>query len=80
MAPKNKGGDSKGGKGKGKGKEAESSDGGKGKGLKAANSINVRHILVRREYTRFTPVNPLARRRDIYPRQEPIYIFRHAEG
>ncbi|EEQ27999.1 Peptidyl-prolyl cis-trans isomerase pin4 [Microsporum canis] len=45
MAPKNKGGDSKGGKGKGKGKEAESSDGGKGKGLKAATSINVRHIL-----------------------------------
>ncbi|EFE38125.1 hypothetical protein TRV_07205 [Trichophyton verrucosum HKI 0517] len=47
MAPKNKGGDSKsaGGKGKGKGKESESSDSGKGKGLKAANSINVRHIL-----------------------------------
>ncbi|EGD84158.2 peptidyl-prolyl cis-trans isomerase pin4 [Trichophyton rubrum CBS 118892] len=47
MAPKNKGGDSKGagGKGKGKGKESESSDIGKGKGLKAANSINVRHIL-----------------------------------
>lgn len=59
MAPKNKGGDSKGagGKGKGKGKESESSDIGKGKGLKAANSINVRHILVRREYIRFTQVD-----------------------
>lgn len=61
MAPKNKGGDSKGagGKGKGKGKESESSDSGKGKGLKAANSINVRHILVRREYIRFTQVSTL---------------------
>lgn len=65
MAPKNKGGDSKSasGKGKGKGKESESSDSGKGKGLKAANSINVRHILVRREYIQFTQVNaPVAGR------------------
>jgi hypothetical protein len=40
MAPKNKGGDKK-----GKGKDADGGD--KGKGLKPANSINVRHILVR---------------------------------
>jgi hypothetical protein len=50
MAPKNnaKGGDKK-GAAKGKGKDAEDAGGkGKGKGgLKAASSINVRHILVR---------------------------------
>lgn len=46
MAPKGKDGgkSASGGKGKGKGKEEESSSGG-GK-LKAAQSINVRHILV----------------------------------
>lgn len=43
MAPKNKGGDKK-----GKGKDADGGD--KGKGLKPANSINVRHILVRTLY------------------------------
>lgn len=51
MAPKNnaKGGDKK-GPAKGKGKDAGEDAGGKGKGkggLKAASSINVRHILVR---------------------------------
>lgn len=54
MAPKNnaKGSDKKAG-GKGKGKDGSADDGGKGKGgggkgggLKAATSINVRHILV----------------------------------
>lgn len=50
MAPKNnaKGGDKK-GAAKGKGKDAGEDAGGKGKGkggLKAASSINVRHILV----------------------------------
>lgn len=42
MGPKK---DNKGGKGKGK-DTADGDDKGKGKGLKAANSINVRHILV----------------------------------
>lgn len=51
MAPKNnaKGGDKK-SAAKGKGKDAGEDSGGKGKGkggLKAASSINVRHILVR---------------------------------
>lgn len=46
MAPKNKdAGKSAGSKGKGKGKDDEGSAGGSGK-LKAAQSINVRHILV----------------------------------
>lgn len=51
MAPKNKNvdkgknADTK-GKGKGKAKDDGEESGGKGKGLKAANSINVRHILV----------------------------------
>lgn len=42
MGPKK---DTKGGKGKGK-DTSDADDKGKGKGLKAANSINVRHILV----------------------------------
>lgn len=42
MGPKK---DTKGGKGKGK-DTSDGDDKGKGKGLKAANSINVRHILV----------------------------------
>ena len=49
MPAKGKNQDSK-GKGKGKGKDTSDAGEGaaKGKGLKAANSINVRHILVRR--------------------------------
>jgi len=48
MAPKGKGGDSKGaGKDKGKGKAEEGKGAGK---VKGAQQINVRHILVRNLY------------------------------
>lgn len=64
-------------KGKGKGKEKDASDSAesaaKGKGLKAANSINVRHILLRGLFS-FILIAPL-----VFCCMDDIYYLKHQQ-